>query len=103
MDSGLVMPARTTTVLSPQRAFGQRIRDLRLAQGLKQEELAAHCGLFRTYMSRIETGQANPTLTMIHALATSLGVTVADLFPLEEAPTPSSVQRSRTGTRGRVR
>ena len=70
---------------------------------MTQEDLAAHCGLFRTYMSRIETGQANPTLTMIHALATSLGVTVADLFPLEETPTPSSAQRSRTGTRGSVR
>lgn len=66
--------------ISPQRAFGQRIRALRTAAGLTQEDLAAHCGLFRTYMSRIETGVANPTLTMIHALAQSLGVSVAELF-----------------------
>lgn len=103
MDSWRVMASRAQTVPSPQVAFGRRIRELRLAQGLNQEELAAHCGLFRTYMSRIETGQANPTLTMIHALATSLGVTIADLFPLDEPSPKSSAQTSRTGTRGRVR
>ena len=63
---------------SPQRRFGTRIRELRLAAGLRQEDLAERCGLFRTYMSRIETGRANPTLTMIHALADSLGVAVTE-------------------------
>lgn len=80
--------------LSPQRAFGARIRALRLAAGMTQDDLAEHCGLFRTYMSRIETGKANPTLTMIYALATSLGVSVNALFtPPEEtpvSPAPSS-------------
>ena len=56
------------------------MRALRLASDMTQEDLAAHCGLFRTYMSRIETGQANPTLTMIHSLADSLGVHVRVLF-----------------------
>ena len=65
---------------SPQRRFGSRIRELRLAAGLRQEDLAERCGLFRTYMSRVETGRANPTLTMIHALADSLGVAVTELF-----------------------
>jgi transcriptional regulator with XRE-family HTH domain len=69
---------------SPQLIFGLRIRSLRAAAGLTQEDLAARCGLFRTYMSRIETGAANPTLTMIHALAQSLGVDVCDLFKDEE-------------------
>lgn len=65
---------------SPQQAFGQRIRELRQAKGMTQEDLADRCGLFRTYMSRIETGKANPTLTMIHALADSIGVPVQALF-----------------------
>ncbi len=56
------------------------MRDLRRAAGMTQEDLAERCGLFRTYMSRIETGKANPTLTMIHALAASLGVPVTALF-----------------------
>ena len=76
---------------SPQVAFGQRVRDLRAAAGMTQEDLAARCGLFRTYMSRIETGRANPTLTMIHALAASLGVPVQALF--DAATTPAASNR----------
>ena len=68
--------------------FGNRVRQLRLEAELTQEDLAHRCGLFRTYMSRIETGNANPTLTMIHALAASLRVPVAALF---EADAPKVV------------
>ncbi len=90
---------------SPQRAFGDRIRELRLAVGMTQEDLAERCGLFRTYMSRIETGKANPTLTMIHALADSLGVSVTDLFalPVEaKAPARAPVRAPVRSSRGRV-
>ena len=66
--------------------FGKRVRQLRLDAGMTQEDLAHRCGLFRTYMSRIETGRANPTLTMIDALAGSLRVPTAQLF---EPETPS--------------
>jgi transcriptional regulator with XRE-family HTH domain len=64
----------------PKIAFGERIRELRHAAGMTQAELAERCSLFRTYMSRIETGDANPTLIMIHALADSLSVPVTALF-----------------------
>ena len=68
-----------------QVSFGSRVRQLRLAAELTQEDLAHRCGLFRTYMSRIETGNANPTLTMIHALAASLRVPVTALFEADDA------------------
>lgn len=93
-QSALVRP-------SPQRAFGDRIRELRAAAGLTQEDLSERCGLFRTYMSRIETGKANPTLTMIHALAESLGVSVVDLFEGPAVPAKSTRALSRP-SRGRV-
>lgn len=92
----------------PQQAFGSRIRELRALAGLTQEDLAERCGLFRTYMSRIETGQANPTLTMIHALAGALGVAAAQLLTDEpvEPSTPKGAARNRklgnTPSRGRV-
>jgi transcriptional regulator with XRE-family HTH domain len=60
--------------------FGQQVRQLRLTAEMTQEDLAHRCGLFRTYMSRIETGQANPTLTMVQAIADSLGVPIPALF-----------------------
>ena len=86
---------------SPQRAFGQRVRELRLAAGMTQEDLAERCGLFRTYLSRIETGLANPTLTMIHALAGSLGVAVPALLGAAAEPS-RPVRRSARPSRGRV-
>ena len=80
-----------------QTKFGNRVRQLRLAAEMTQEDLAHRCGLFRTYMSRIETGRANPTLTMIHALADSLRVPVTSLFEPAE-PTSSRRPSSRAGT-----
>lgn len=59
---------------------GQRIKALRLQAGLSQEALSEHCGIFRTYLSRIESGSANPTLLVLVALAASLKVPPHELF-----------------------
>lgn len=83
---GVPNPTPRKRVPSPQQAFGARVRALRLAADMTQEDLAEHSGLFRTYMSRIETGQANPTLTMIHALAVALSVHPAVLLSDEALP-----------------
>lgn len=77
--------------------FGSRVRQLRLAAELTQEDLAHRCGLFRTYMSRIETGNANPTLTMIHALAGSLRVPVTALFEDDGIPGATASAARKTG------
>jgi transcriptional regulator with XRE-family HTH domain len=47
---------------------------LRLNADLSQEVLSERCGIFRTYLSRIESGSANPTLVVLVALAHSLNV-----------------------------
>lgn len=60
--------------------FGERVRELRLAAGLKQDEFAEKCGFARSYMSRMETGAANPSLDAIQTIATALRVPVKDLF-----------------------
>lgn len=60
--------------------FGHRVRALRLAAGFKQDEFADLCGYVRSYMSRIETGVANPSLDAIETLASALRVNVRDLF-----------------------
>ena len=60
--------------------FGYRVRDLRRETGLSQEEFAEKCGFARTYMSRIETGGANPSLDAIQTLATALKTPVGELF-----------------------
>lgn len=60
--------------------FGERVRELRLAAGYKQDEFADKCGFARSYMSRIETGGANPSLDAVQTIANALRVPVRDLF-----------------------
>ena len=86
--------------ISHQQIFGNRVRALRLARGFTQEDLAERSGFFRTYLSRIETGEANPTLTMMFALAGSLNVEITDLFG--ECPLPESSKKNARLSRGRV-
>ena len=91
-----------TNLTDPRKALGLRIKQLRAEQEITQEELADRCDLFRTYMSRIESGQANPTLTALHALARGLNVDLPDLLM---APTPIRPLRVRSASplsRGRV-
>ena len=62
------------------KKFGLRIRELRKATGISQEEFADRCGFARSYMSRIERGGANPSLDAIEVLSKALQVEIKDLF-----------------------
>jgi len=62
------------------RRFGKCVRQLRLAADLTQVEFAEHCGFYQTYLSRVETGKANPTLNAMEVIANALGLSVFDLF-----------------------
>jgi transcriptional regulator with XRE-family HTH domain len=69
------------TIRSPAHAeFGQAIRAIRDRRGVSQESLALQCGLDRTYVSGIERGTRNPSLTNILKLAVALDVSPAELF-----------------------
>jgi transcriptional regulator with XRE-family HTH domain len=59
---------------------GSKVRRLRTMAGFSQQVLADKSGIFRTYLSRLESGAANPTITVLEALANSLQVEVAELF-----------------------
>lgn len=63
-----------------QKQFGNRVKDLRLARGLSQEELAFRAGIHRTYLGGIERGERNPALKNIAAIARALGVTLSEFF-----------------------
>ena len=92
-----------TQISDPRELLGQRIRELRAQKGVTQEELADRCGMFRTYLSRIESGQANPTLTALHTLARGLEVSVLELLsPPEAAMARVRVKGAQRISRGRV-
>jgi ribosome-binding protein aMBF1 (putative translation factor) len=63
---------------------GSRVRALRQNAELSQEVLSERCGIFRTYLSRIESGSANPTLVVLVALANSLNVEPHVLLSMDE-------------------
>ncbi len=65
------------------KKLGSKVQHLRHDQGLSQEELADRAGLHRTYVSGVERGVRNPTLTVIDRLARALGVTVAVLVAFD--------------------
>jgi DNA-binding XRE family transcriptional regulator len=67
---GRVVPAWRRT---PHRA-GQRLRQLREAAGLTQQELAARSGITHEENSRLELGDQAPYAATVRVLARALGV-----------------------------
>lgn len=87
----------TVTVLL--RTLGQRIRELRVAQGYSQESFADKCGVHRTFMGTVERGESNLSFHNIARIAQTLGVSLSVLFAnLEE-----TAQKSATVKRPRPR
>ena len=56
------------------------MRLARIAAGISQEELAHRAGIDRTYVSGIERGKRNPTITVVARFAEALGTTTANLL-----------------------
>ena len=61
------------------KKFGKRLRQLREERGWSQEEFADRAGLHRTYVSAVERGVRNPTLSVLERLAKALGVKLSEL------------------------
>lgn len=61
-------------------AFGIVLRNRRVECGLTQEQLGFEAELRRTYVSIIELGQQQPSLSTVFKLAKALGVSPALLI-----------------------
>ena len=60
--------------------IGQRIRKIRKAHGLSQEELAERIDISTTHMSHIETGNTKLSLPVLVDIAAALEVRTDDLL-----------------------
>lgn len=60
--------------------IAQRVHELRTAQALSLEALAARTGVSRSMISLIERGESSPTAVLLERLASGLGVPLASLF-----------------------
>lgn len=62
----------------------ENLKRIRRSQGLSQIELAEKAGVSQGLISRMERGDANPTLDVIEAVAAALNVPPPLLFGLPE-------------------
>ncbi|MFC5503681.1 MULTISPECIES: helix-turn-helix domain-containing protein [Hyphomicrobiales] len=62
------------------------MRKFRIAAGLSQDQVAVRMGVEQTYVSGLERGIRNPTLTTLDRAATALCVKIAELLEASDNP-----------------
>ena len=79
------------TVSDLNQRIADRVRELRVAQGLSLDALAGKSRVSRSMISLIERGESSPTAVVLEKVAAGLGVMIASLFdtPVVAAQVPS--------------
>ncbi|GLK78131.1 transcriptional regulator [Methylopila jiangsuensis] len=72
------------------RRVGLNLKRFRQEKGLSQEQLAFEAKLHRTYVSGVERGVRNPTVTVLEGIAVALGVPSSRLLDELEEPRTSA-------------
>jgi putative transcriptional regulator len=72
--------AKRRTLKKEDKQLANRIRTLRQARGMTQEELSARLGLSLTYIAHMETHRRGLSLPVLYRIARIFGVPVRDLF-----------------------
>ncbi len=63
-----------------EKTFGRILRKHRMLNNLSQEKLSQECGLDRSYISLLERGLRQPSLTTILLLSRTLNISAANLI-----------------------
>lgn len=69
-----------STCAHNRRLVGERVNELRKAQGLSLRKLAHMVSMDYAYISKLENGRENPTLDVLSKLADGLDVELSELF-----------------------
>jgi len=62
------------------KKLGNNMKRIRLAKQMSQGDICRKLGVDRSYISNVESGKKNPTLSTITKLAKALGVLVGELL-----------------------
>lgn len=65
--------------------LGQRIKDLRLACNLTQEELADRCELTKGYISQLENDLTSPSIATLIDILSALGTDLKEFFSKDDS------------------
>ena len=65
---------------STRALLGKRIRALRNENGLTQSKLALMINVEQSYLSKLERGDRNPSLSLLEKIADAFDITLAELF-----------------------
>lgn len=60
--------------------IGERIKYIRTKKNMSQNELALECNFEKASMSRIESGQTNPTIRTLAKICKALDIPMVELF-----------------------
>lgn len=71
-----------------EQIFGTVLRELRNRTGKTQETVGLDAGLDRTFVSMLERGQRQPTLSTILALSRALEISAAEIIAMVEEQNP---------------
>ena len=80
---------------SLRRSLGQRLRELRLREGITSQEKLAHlAGVHRTYVGRLERGESGVTVDALSAVLAAMDLSLAEFFkPFTEVVSPRTPRR----------
>jgi len=62
------------------KRLGENLKKIRIEKNITQTELAKKLGSDKSFVSTIENGKTNPTLSTISSLAQALGVSIDELL-----------------------
>lgn len=62
------------------KKFGENLKKIRLEKKMSQGDICRALGVDRAYISNLESGKRNPTLSTIKRIADALGVSVDSLL-----------------------
>lgn len=79
-----------------------RIKEIRIARGMTQVELAEKLGLSQAEISRKESGLTAIEASQMYAFARALGVAASELFWAEEHASQQCTERSAKNKRATV-
>lgn len=68
------------------KTFGQRMRELRIERGWKQDDLAKKLGTSSVIVGRYERGETTPSIKVAHRVAETFGVTLDALVADRDLP-----------------